>query len=175
MWMEHTPNDVPYKLTARCFGPFKVLEVRVAQAILDLPPSFGKTHNRTSMSRLKFFEARDPELGESHAAPEPLLGHDGVMHNEIKRICNARTHKKVRKLCLEWQGYDQSPNGWMSGESLMQDVLASVWAFERNPSNFTPTGLSREVETTIFDPASVFKHTLMKSATQPASVVSRNH
>jgi len=30
VWMDskHTPNDVPYKLTARWFGPFKVLEVR---------------------------------------------------------------------------------------------------------------------------------------------------
>jgi len=90
------------------------------------------------MSRLKFFEARDAELGEGDTAPEPLLGHDGVMHYEIKRICNARTHKKVRELWVEWQGYDQSQNGWVSRESLMQDVPALVWAFERNPSNFTP-------------------------------------
>jgi len=29
VWMDskHTPNHVPYKLTARWFGPFKVLEV----------------------------------------------------------------------------------------------------------------------------------------------------
>jgi len=112
--MEHTLNDVPYKLTARCFGPFKVLEVRVAQAILDLPPSFGKTHNRINMSRLKFFEARDAKLGEGDTAMEPLLGHDGVMHYEIKRGCNARTHKKVRELWVEWQEYDQSQDGWVS-------------------------------------------------------------
>jgi len=55
-----TPNDVPYKLTARWFGPFKVLEVRGAQAILDLPPSFGKTHNRINMSRLKFLKQGMP-------------------------------------------------------------------------------------------------------------------
>ena len=140
VWMDskHTPHDVPYKLSARWFGPFRVLEVRGAQAILDLPPSFGKTHNRINMARLKFFEARDAELGESDTVPEPLLGHDGVMHYEIKRICNARTHKKVRELWVEWQGYDQSQNGWVSRESLMQDVPALVWAFERNPSNFTP-------------------------------------
>jgi len=140
VWMDskHAPNDVPYKLTARWFGPFKVLEVRGAQAILDLPPSFGKTHNLINMSRLKFFEARDAELGEGDTAPEPLLGHDGVMHYEIKHISNARTHKKVREVWVEWQGYDQSQNGWVSRESLMQDVPVLVWAFERNPSNFTP-------------------------------------
>jgi len=140
VWMDskHTPNDVPYKLSARWFGPFRVLEVRSAQAILDLPPSFGKTHNRINMSRLKFFEAWDAELGESDMAPEPLLGHDGVMHCEIKRIGNDRTRKKVRELWVEWQGYDQSQSGWVSRESLMQDVPALVWAFERNPSNFTP-------------------------------------
>jgi len=106
VWMDskHAPNDVPYKLSARWFGPFRVLEVRGAQTILDLPPSFGKTHNRLDMSRLKFFEAQDAELGESDTAQVPLLGHDGVMHFEIKRICNARTHKKVRELWVEWQG-----------------------------------------------------------------------
>ena len=113
VWMDskHTPNDFPYKLTAQWFGSFRVLELRGAQAILDLPPSFGKTHNRINMSRLKFFEARDAELGESDMAPEPLLGHDGVMHYEIRRICNARTHKKVRELWVEWQGYNQSQLG----------------------------------------------------------------
>jgi len=70
--------------------------VRGAQAILDLPPSFGKTHNRINMSRLKFSEARDAELGEGDTVPEPP-GHDDLMHYEIKRICNARTHKKVVK------------------------------------------------------------------------------
>ena len=77
------------------------------------------------MSRLKFFEARDAELGDT--APESLLGHDGVMHYEIERICNTRTHKKVRELWVEWQGYDQSQNGWVSRESLMQDVPATVF------------------------------------------------
>jgi len=110
VWMDskHTPNDVPNKLSAQWFGPFQVLEVQGAQAILDLRPSFGKTHKRINMSRLKFFEGWDAELGESDTAPEPLLGHDGVIHYKIKRICNVRTHKKVRELWVEWQGYDQS-------------------------------------------------------------------
>jgi len=122
VWMDskHTPNNVPYKLTARWFGPFKVLDVRGAQAYLDLPPSFGKMHNRINISRLKFLEARDTELGD--VAPEPLLGHDGVMHYEIKRICNA----KMRQRWVEWQEYDQSQNSWVSRESLMQDVPALV-------------------------------------------------
>ena len=128
MWMDskHTLNDILYKLTARWFGPFKNLEVRGAQAVLDLPPSFGKTHNRINMSPLKFFGARDAELSEADTALEPLLRHDSVMHYDIKRICNARTHKKVRELWVEWQGYDHSQNGWVSRKSLMQDVLAMV-------------------------------------------------
>ena len=44
-------------------------------------------HHCINMSQLKFFETRDAELGESDTAPEPLLGHDGVMHYEIKHIC----------------------------------------------------------------------------------------
>ena len=93
VWMDskHTSYDVPYKLTARWFGPFKVLEVRGAQAMRICLHHLAK-HTTELMSRLKFFEARDAELGEGDTAPEPLLGHDGVMHYEIKRICNARTH-----------------------------------------------------------------------------------
>jgi len=171
LWMDskHTPNDVPYKLTARWFSPFKVLKVRGAQAILDLPPLFGKTHNRINMSWLKFFEARDAELGEADAAPEPLLGHDGVMHYEIKRICNARTHKKVRELWVEWQGYDQSQNGWVSRESLMQDVPALVWAFERNPSNFTPRASAPKRASVVPRSVSVV-HTSGRIVTSPALV-----
>jgi len=47
MWMDskHTPNDAPYKLTARWFGPFKVLEVRGAQTILDWPYFLEKITN----------------------------------------------------------------------------------------------------------------------------------
>jgi len=60
------------------------------------------------------------------------------MHCEIKRICNARTHKKVLQFWVEWQGYDQSQNWWVSRESLMQDVPVLVWAFDRNLSNVTP-------------------------------------
>ena len=59
-----------------------------------LPPSFGKTHNQIYMSQLKFFEARDAKPGEGDTAPEPLLGHDGVMHYEIKCICDALTLKE---------------------------------------------------------------------------------
>jgi len=38
-------------------------------------------------------------------ALEPFLGHDGVLHYEIKRIYSAHTHKKLRELWVEWQGY----------------------------------------------------------------------
>ena len=43
----------------------------------------------------------------------------------------------MRELWVEWQGYDQSQNGWVSRESLMQEVPALEWVFETNPSNFT--------------------------------------
>ena len=171
VWMDskHTPNDVPYKLTARWFGPFKVLEVRGAQAVssLNLPPSFGKTHNRMNMSRLKFFEARDAELGAADTAPELFLGHDGVMHYEIKRIYNARTHKNARELWVEWQEYDQSQNGWVSWESLMQYVPALVWAYEQNPSNFKPRASAPKRASVVPRSVLVVK-TSVRTGTSPA-------
>ena len=48
VWLDsrHTPNDIPFKLTARWFGPFTVLQVKGAQATLDLPSMFGKAHRQ---------------------------------------------------------------------------------------------------------------------------------
>jgi hypothetical protein len=118
---------------------------------------------------LKFFEARDAELCEADTAPEPLLGHDGVMHYEINRICNARTHTKVREFWVEWQGYDQSPNSWVSRESLMQDVPALVWAFEQNPSNFKPRASAPTCVSVVPRSVSVMP-TLVRTGTSPALV-----
>jgi hypothetical protein len=39
-------------------------------------------------------------------------------------------------LWVEWQGYDQSQNGWVARSSLLQDVPHLVHAFEANPSVF---------------------------------------
>ena len=140
VWLDsrHTPNDIPFQLTARWFGPFTVLQVKGAQATLDLPSTFGKAHRQVNISRLKFFESRDSKLGPANVCPQPLWGHDGVPHYEIKRICNARCHKGVDELWVEWQGYDQSQNGWVARSSLLQDVPHLVHAFEANPSVFKP-------------------------------------
>jgi len=40
----HMPNDIPFKLTARWFGPFTVLQVKGAQDTLDFSSTFGKAH-----------------------------------------------------------------------------------------------------------------------------------
>ena len=82
VWMDsrHTPNDIPFKLTARWFRPFTVLQVKGAQATLDLPSTFGKAHRQVNIARLKFFEPRDSTLGDANLRPQPLWGHDGVPH-----------------------------------------------------------------------------------------------
>ena len=135
VWIDsrHTPNDIPFKLTARWFRPFTVLQVKGAQATLDLPSTFGKAHRQINIARLKFFEPRDSKLGDANLRPQPIWGHDGVPHYEISRICNARCHKGW----VEWKGYDQSQNGWVARSSLFQwDVPHLVHAFEANPSVF---------------------------------------
>jgi len=132
----HTPNDIPFKLTARWFGPFTVLQVKGAQATLDLPSTFGKAHRQVNIARLIFFEPRDSKLGDANLRPQPLWGHDWVPHDEISRICNARCHKGVDELWVEWKGYDQSQNGWVARSSLLNDVPHLVHAFEANPSVF---------------------------------------
>jgi len=59
VWLDssHVKVAVPYKLNARWFLPFVVLEVKGAVVTLDLPATFGKAHQR--VRRLKFFKARD--------------------------------------------------------------------------------------------------------------------
>jgi len=140
VWLDsrHTPNDIPFKLTARWFGPFTVLQVKGAQATLDLPSTFGKAHHQVNILRLNFFESLDSRLGPDNVCPQPLWGHNGVPHFKIKRICNAWRHKGVDKLWVEWQGYDQSQNGWVALSSLLQDVPHLVHALEANPSVFKP-------------------------------------
>ena len=100
VWLDsrHTPNDIPFKLTARWFGLFAVLQVKGAQVTPDVPSTFGKAHREVNISRLKFFESRDSKLGPANVCPQPL----GVPHYKIKRICNAQCHKGVDELWVEW-------------------------------------------------------------------------
>ena len=82
VWLDskHTPIDIPYKLTARWFGPFEVLSSTAdgAAVTLDLPQTFGKAHRKVNIRRLKFYEERDSCFGPADARPEPLIGNGGV-------------------------------------------------------------------------------------------------
>ena len=51
VWLDskHTPIDIPYKLSARWFGPFEVLSVEGAVVTLDLPETFGKVHRKVNI------------------------------------------------------------------------------------------------------------------------------
>jgi len=105
VWLDHVKVDVPYKLTARWFGPFVVLEAKGAQVTLDLPATFDKTHLRVNIhSRLKFFEARDAQFGTAHQPPRPLPGVDGSDMYEVSRICASRILKGRHELYVEWKG-----------------------------------------------------------------------
>jgi len=88
----HVKVAVPYKLTARWFGLFVVLEAKGAQVTLDLPAMFGKAHWRVNR-RLKFFEARDAQFGTADQPPRPLPGVDGSDMYEVSRICASRILK----------------------------------------------------------------------------------
>ena len=128
------------------------IQVKGAQATLDLPSTFGKAHHQVNISRLKIFESRDSKLGPVNVYPQPPWGHDGVPHYEIKRICNARYHKGVDELWVEWQRYVQSQNGWVVWSSLLQDVPHLVHTVEANPSVFKPRkSAPRRVSTPVRD------------------------
>jgi len=75
LWLDskHTPIDIPYKLTARWFGPFEVLSSDGAAVTLDLPEMFGKAHRKVNIRRLKFYEERDSFFGPADVRPEPLM------------------------------------------------------------------------------------------------------
>ena len=103
VWLnsQHTPVDIPYKLTSRWFGPFEVVAVHGAQITLDLPETFGKAHRQVNIPRLNFFEVQDACSGESDARPTPLVD---VTRYEVNWISNVRTHKAKRQLWVEWKG-----------------------------------------------------------------------
>ena len=55
VWLDssHVKVSVPYKLTARWFVLFVVLEAKGAQVTLDLPATFGKAHQRVTSCGLQ--------------------------------------------------------------------------------------------------------------------------
>ena len=110
IWLDssHVKVAVPYKLTARWSGPFVVLETKGAQVTLNLPATFGKAHRRVNVRRLKFFEARDAQIGTADQLPRPLPGVDG------------------------------SDNSWVLRQILLEDVPALLAAYEAKPDNFKP-------------------------------------
>jgi len=95
VWLDskQTPVDIPYKLTARWFGPFEVTLVHRAQVTLNLPKTFGKAHHRVNIRRLNFSEARDECFGAVNERPTPLQGHADVTRYEV--ICNLM-HESIR-------------------------------------------------------------------------------
>jgi len=95
VWLDskHTPVDISYKLTARWFGPFEVLESRGAQVTLDLSETFGKAHLRVNIHRFKFFEERDARLGGLNLPPTPLVT---WMVLRVMRSSVSPTHARTR-------------------------------------------------------------------------------
>ena len=58
VWLDskHTPIDIPYKLTARWFGPFEVLSSDGAAVTLDLPETFFKSILKSTFEDLNFMK-----------------------------------------------------------------------------------------------------------------------
>jgi hypothetical protein len=138
VWLDSSYVEVavPYKLTARWFGPFVVLEAKGAQVTLDLPATFGKAHQRVNIRRLKFFEARDAQFGTADQLPRPLPGVVGSDMYEVSRICASRILKGRHELYVEWKGYDQSHISWVLRQILLEDVSALLAAYEAEPAKF---------------------------------------
>ena len=76
VWLDskHMTIDIPYKLTARWFGPFEVLSSDGAAVTLDL----GKAHRKVNIRRLKFYEERDSCFRPADVRSEPLIANGGV-------------------------------------------------------------------------------------------------
>ena len=142
VWLDsiHTPIDIPYKLSARWYGPFEVLSLESgsdgAAVTLDLPDTFDKAHRKVNIRRLKFYEERDSCFGATDVRLEPLIANGGVARYEVRWISNTRIYKGQSELWVEWKGYDQSHNCWVHRDILIADVPELVKAFDIRPSTF---------------------------------------
>ena len=142
VWLDGAHNTVggiqiPAKLAARWFGPYQVLEVKPGGAAvrLDLPPELGNMSDVVNIRRLRFDPPRDAALDDgSTAAPQPLLGADGLPRWEVRRILAHRIHNRRPELFVEWKGFDTSRATWEHRDGLMADVPDLVRAYEANPS-----------------------------------------
>ncbi len=124
VWMDgaHVPHQVPWKLTPRWFGPYRVREVKGAPCTLDFPETLGKTSDKVNVRRLKFFEEWDEDFGDYQGSVQPTLDLLGVCRYEIKRIVTYRVFHRRSEYWVQWEGYDTVWDMWVHRDVLVDDV-----------------------------------------------------
>ena len=138
VWMssDHVALAVPYKLTPRWLGPFKVITVTGNNVRLALPATLGRRSPVVAMDRLRLYHPRDPVLGASPMQPPPVCTDAaGATYYTVEKIYAHRHDLAEREFHVRWAGYDASHDTWEPEHRLRADVPQLHDAYLAAPSS----------------------------------------
>jgi hypothetical protein len=136
VWLEgthlHTTHPTT-KLRAKCFGPFKIMEVLSAVTYrLDLPPTW-KIHNAFHAAILhpyKETELHGPNFIET--PPDLVEGHEEWEVNSV--LASRRTSKKkTLQYLVSWKGFSEAHDSWEPKRNLNNASLKMKEFHDKNP------------------------------------------
>jgi hypothetical protein len=136
VWLEGTHLRTTHpttKLRAKCFGPFKVMEVLSAVTYrLNLPPAW-KIHNAFHAAVLhpyKETELHGPNFTE--APPDLVEGHkEWEVDNMLASRHNSK--KKMLQYLVRWKGFSEAHNSWELKRNLSNASLKMKEFHDKNP------------------------------------------
>lgn len=112
---QHLPSTVPrHKLDAKYIGPFQILRVISAAAVVLSLPDSWHIHPAFHVSMVKpYTQPVDPPL-----APPPPSRIKGHLHYEVERVLARRKFRGRIQYLVKWVGYPDHENSWLPAAEL---------------------------------------------------------
>jgi hypothetical protein len=146
-----------HKLTARYFGPFRVIGTVNDNAVtLDLPPVLGALHPTFNISRLKvyrdgraLFPGRPQRLQK---LPAVSVDTNGVASYEVDSVMAQRGVGPRRELLVRWKGYGPEDDEWVRRSELVHTSPLKVAEYDALQQGGSPRGVQAALHQLLLSP-----------------------